>query len=213
MQKFFILVFVILAGFKCSDSKNPKIIIETEFGNMTVKLYDSTPKHKANFIKLAKEGYYKDLLWHRVIPGFMIQGGDPDSRNAPAGQQLGAGGPGYTIPAEVGKYHFKGALAAARTGDQANPEKRSSGSQFYIVQGQSITTEQLENTVMSNGSKYMKEDIKRYATNGGTPFLDGNYTVFGEVTAGLDVIDKIAAAQCDQMNRPLKDIKMNVIVK
>lgn len=214
MNKFFSLVFMIVMSLNCSQkSKEPKIVIETEYGNMTVKLYDSTPKHKENFIKLVKEGFYKDLLFHRIIPGFMIQGGDPDSRNAQPGQQLGAGGPGYTIPAEIGQYHFKGTLAAARTGDQVNPEKRSSGSQFYIVQGQGIAPSQLENMVMPNGSKYFKTDIERYSKFGGTPFLDGNYTVFGEVTVGLEVIDKIAAVQCDPMNRPVKDVKMNIVIK
>ncbi|NOT35930.1 MAG: peptidylprolyl isomerase [Saprospiraceae bacterium] len=214
MNKIFVFILLGIMGLTCSqNSKDPKIVIETEYGNMSVKLYDSTPKHKENFIKLVKEGYYKDLLFHRVIPGFMIQGGDPDSKNAPAGKQLGAGGPGYTIPAEIGQYHFKGALAAARTGDQANPEKRSSGSQFYIVQGQPIAMTQLEYIVMPNGSKYFKTDMERYAKYGGTPFLDGSYTVFGEVTAGMEVIDKIAGVQCDPMNRPVKDVKMNIVIK
>ncbi|MCC6814803.1 MAG: peptidylprolyl isomerase [Saprospiraceae bacterium] len=213
MTKYFFIFCTLIIAIGCTDNKNPKIVIETEFGNMTVKLYDSTPKHKENFIKLAKEGFYKDLLFHRVISGFMIQGGDPDSRNAQAGVMLGQGGPGYTIPAEFGQFHFKGALAAARTGDQMNPEKRSSGSQFYIVQGQKIAESQMKYTQQSNGEYYPAEAIKRYAQVGGTPFLDGNYTVFGEVTVGLDVIDKIAAVQCDQSNRPLKDVKMNVIIK
>ncbi|MEP7195258.1 MAG: peptidylprolyl isomerase [Saprospiraceae bacterium] len=214
MNKFIYLFFSVVLLINCSTKKvSSKIIIETEFGNMTVKLYDSTPKHRDNFIKLVKEGYYKDLLFHRVIAGFMIQGGDPDSRNAAQGRQLGSGGPGYTIDAEIGKYHFKGALAAARTGDQMNPQKKSSGSQFYIVHGRPVTTAQLESTLLPGGAKYTPEEIKRYATYGGVPFLDGNYTVFGEITEGLDVLDKIANVTCDQMNRPLSDVKMNVIFK
>ncbi len=209
------VIFIILSLTvfqSCSQkSGTPNIIIETEYGNMTVKLYDSTPKHRDNFIKLVKQGFYKDLLFHRVIPGFMIQGGDPDSKNAAPGAPLGMGGPGYTIDAEIGKYHFKGALAAARLGDQANPEKKSSGSQFYIVQGRPTDASQLRS--MNPSMEYPQEAIAKYSTVGGTPFLDGNYTVFGEITVGLDVIDKIAAVQCDQMNRPINNVKFNIVMK
>ncbi|MEO6190655.1 MAG: peptidylprolyl isomerase [Saprospiraceae bacterium] len=214
MNNLLILLLVSISFHSCSQkASSPNIIIETPLGNMTVKLYDSTPKHRDNFIKLVKAGYYKDLLFHRVMPGFMIQGGDPDSRNAAPGAQLGQGGPGYTIDAEIGKFHFKGVLAAARLGDQGNPQKKSSGSQFYIVQGQAVDPNQLKSMSANSGAKYSDLDIKRYATTGGTPFLDGNYTAFGEITDGLDVIDKIAAVQCDPNNRPNSDIKMNIVIK
>ncbi|MFN8280111.1 MAG: peptidylprolyl isomerase [Saprospiraceae bacterium] len=206
-----LLITVLLS---CNQAKkSQEFVIQTSFGNMTVRLYDSTPKHRDNFIKLVKQGYYKDLLFHRVMPGFMIQGGDPDSRTAAAGQHLGAGGPGYTIDAEIGKYHFKGALAAARLGDQANPQKKSSGSQFYIVQGQRMDPVQLQAMSSRSGINYTQADIQRYSTEGGAPFLDGAYTVFGEVTMGLDVIDKIAAVPCDAMNRPQSDVRMNIVAK
>jgi cyclophilin family peptidyl-prolyl cis-trans isomerase len=160
--------------------KQVKFVIHTEFGDMKGVLYNETPKHRDNFVKLAKSGFYDGLLFHRVIMGFMIQGGDPQSKNAKAGQRLGMGDPGYTIPAEFNPdlKHDRGALAAART---ENPEKASSGSQFYIVQPEK-----------------------------GTHFLDMNYTVFGKITDGLDVIDKIASAPKDANDRPLKDIKMTV---
>ncbi len=213
-NKLIALFLIIVSFLSCNQkSASPNIIIETSFGNMSVKLYDSTPKHRDNFIKLVKEGYYKDLLFHRVIPGFMIQGGDPDSRHAAPGTQLGMGGPGYTIDAEFGKLHFKGALAAARLGDQGNPQKKSSGSQFYIVQGRPVDPNQLNAIASTSGIKYSPEDIKKYTSIGGTPFLDGSYTVFGEISMGLDVLDKIAAVPCDPMNRPLSDVKMNIIIK
>jgi cyclophilin family peptidyl-prolyl cis-trans isomerase len=160
--------------------KQVKFVIHTDFGDMKGVLYNETPKHRDNFVKLAKSGFYDGLLFHRVIMGFMIQGGDPLSKTAKPGQKLGMGDPGYTIPAEFNPdlKHDRGALAAART---ENPTKASSGSQFYIVQPEK-----------------------------GTHFLDMNYTVFGKITDGLDVIDKIASAPKDQSDRPLKDIKMTV---
>jgi cyclophilin family peptidyl-prolyl cis-trans isomerase len=166
-----------------TGQKQVKFVIHTEFGDMKGVLYNETPKHRDNFVKLAKSGYYDGLLFHRVIMGFMIQGGDPQSKNAKPGVALGNGGPEYTIPAEMNSAlkHKRGALAAARMGDEVNPSKASSGSQFYIVQPEK-----------------------------GTHFLDMNYTVFGEVTNGFDVIDKIAGAAKDQRDRPLKDIKMTV---
>jgi peptidyl-prolyl cis-trans isomerase B (cyclophilin B) len=186
--------------------------IETEFGNMLVWLYDSTPQHRDNFLKLAEQGYFDSLLFHRVIKGFMIQGGDPNSRNAPKNQPLGSGGPGYTIPAEFvdSLVHFKGALAAARTGDQVNPEKRSSGSQFYIVQGQPVTAQQLDQLEARKGFHYSKEQRDTYLQTGGTPFLDRDYTVFGMVIKGQEVIDKIAEAQKDSRDRPLQDVRMKI---
>ena len=186
--------------------------IETEFGTMTAELYNATPKHRDNFIKLAEEGYYNDLLFHRVISGFMIQGGDPDSRNAPAGKMLGMGGPAYQIPAEFVDTlaHVKGALAAART---SNPEKKSSGSQFYIVHGSGPMKEEMLNQIeASKGFHYSPELRKEYLEVGGTPFLDRDYTVFGRVIKGLDVIDKIAATQTAPGDRPVKDVKMKMRV-
>lgn len=188
------------------------ILIETEYGDMKVRLYDETPLHRDNFIKLAEEGYLDGTLFHRVINGFMIQGGDPDSKNAKAGVALGMGGPDYKIPAEFNEelMHYKGVLAAARQGDVYNPEKESNGSQFYIVQGSQITNEMLTKLQQRKGIRYTKEQRSKYIKLGGTPQLDMEYTVFGEVVEGLDVIDKIAAAQVDKRNRPLTDIKMTV---
>jgi cyclophilin family peptidyl-prolyl cis-trans isomerase len=166
-----------------TQQKVVKFVIHTDLGDMSGILYNETPQHRDNFVKLAKSGYYDGLLFHRVINGFMIQGGDPDSKNAKPGQQLGMGGPGYTIPAEMNATlkHKRGALAAARTGGPSNPLKASSGSQFYIVQPAR-----------------------------GAHFLDNDYTVYGEVTEGLDVVDKIATVQKDANDRPLKDIKMTI---
>ncbi len=232
------------------------ILIETPYGNMKIKLYDKTPKHKANFIKLAKQGFFDGLLFHRVINQFMIQGGDPDSKNAPAGKMLGNGGPGYEIDTEFNDslFHKKGVIAAAREGDNINPLKKSSGSQFYIVQGRTFTDEELDklevqqsvgNYIASHpeinkeatnyrmtGNKpafdKLVEEIKKkdnlkiikipefkrkvYKTVGGTPHLDNNYTVFGEVIEGLNVIDKIAGVKTDKNDRPIKDVKMTVKV-
>lgn len=185
--------------------------IETDFGTMTAELYNDTPKHRDNFVKLAEEGYYNDLLFHRVISGFMIQGGDPQSRNAPAGKQLGMGGPSYQVPAEFvdSLFHIKGALAAARTN---NPEKKSSGSQFYIVQGGPVKEEVLNQIEGMKGFHYNPEQRKEYLELGGTPHLDRDYTVFGRVIKGLDIIDKIAATQTGQADRPVKDVKMKIRV-
>jgi len=213
MKKLLFISLIALIFNACTNSPKDKgadAIIETSYGVIKVKLYDSTPKHKANFLKLAKEGYYNDLLFHRVISKFMIQGGDPNSRNAPAGAMLGAGGPSELIPAEIGAKHFKGALAAARTGGPGNPEKKSSGSQFYIVQGDIINPAQLQMLASQKGITYTEEEQKKYSTLGGAPFLDGDYTVFGEVIESLDVIDKIAAVQTDANNRPFTDVKMKV---
>lgn len=188
--------------------------IHTEFGNMVVWLYDATPQHRDNFLKLAEQGYFDDLLFHRVINGFMIQGGDPNSRNAKPGQQLGSGGPGYTVPAEFvdSLFHKKGALAAARTGDQVNPEKKSSGSQFYIVQGRAVTEQDLDMMESRKGFRYAKAQRDTYLQLGGTPFLDRDYTVFGEVIEGLDVIDKIANVQTLPGDRPASDVRMKIKV-
>jgi peptidyl-prolyl cis-trans isomerase B (cyclophilin B) len=185
--------------------------IETDFGTMTAELYNATPKHRDNFVKLAEEGYYNDLLFHRVISGFMIQGGDPNSRNAPAGQMLGMGGPAYQVPAEFvdSLCHLKGAICAARTN---NPEKKSSGSQFYIVQGSPVTDEMLNQMETMKRFHYTPEQRAAYLAEGGTPQLDRDYTVYGRVIKGLDVIDKIAATQTGPNDRPMKDVKMKMTV-
>lgn len=186
--------------------------ITTDFGVMTVKLYNETPQHRDNFLKLVKEGFYNDLLFHRVIQGFMIQGGDPDSRNAQPGAPLGSGGPGYTIPAEFNQnlIHKKGALSAARMGDAVNPTKASSGSQFYIVQGQVYSPEDISRFEMQ-GHKFSEIQKQAYTTVGGTPHLDNGYTVFGEVTEGLPVIDAIAAVKTARPgDRPLTDVRMKI---
>jgi len=249
-----------------SQKKDFVVTIKTNYGEMVAILYNETPKHKANFIKLAQEHYFDSLLFHRVIGGFMIQGGDPNSKKAKPGENLGNGGPGYTIDAEFNPklFHKKGALAAART---SNPQKASSGSQFYIVQGTVVSSSAVdelkvdqgklkqglqqflskpENTTLRDslsklysavtkdafnkkvfalipqiqketGVKITKdispEMIKAYTTIGGVPFLDGDYTVFGEVIKGLDVIDKIAAVKKDGADRPLEDVRMYVTVK
>lgn len=185
--------------------------IETDFGTMTVELYNSTPKHRDNFLKLAEDGYYDGTIFHRVIQGFMIQGGDPDSKNAPAGKALGMGGPSYQIPAEFvdSLCHVKGALAAARTN---NPEKKSSGSQFYIVQGTPVAEATLTQMESMRRFNYTPEQRAAYLQNGGTPHLDREYTVFGQVIKGLDVIDKIAAVEKGPGDRPKTDVKMKVKV-
>jgi cyclophilin family peptidyl-prolyl cis-trans isomerase len=182
-------------------------LISTDFGDMKVKLYNSTPLHRDNFIKLANEGFFDGLLFHRVIAGFMIQGGDPDSRDAPPGKDLGMGGPGYLIPAEINALHFKGALAAART---QNPEKQSSGSQFYVVQGKPVSAQELDAVAQRSGHPYSDVQKQLYAEIGGTPMLDYEYTVFGEVVEGLEVIDAIAAVPKQAADRPVSDVRMTV---
>lgn len=185
-------------------------LIETEYGDIKIELYDSTPKHKENFIKLANEGFYDGTLFHRVIDGFMIQGGDPDSRDATPGQRLGVGGPGYKIDAEIGAPHFRGTLAAARQGGPSNPLKMSSGSQFYIVDGQPQTEASLASIEQQKGIQYSQIQKEKYMSVGGTPMLDADYTVFGEVVEGMTVVDKIAQVQKDQSDRPVKDVAMTV---
>ena len=200
---------IIMSMGSCND-KETMIEIVTDYGTMKAKLYDSTPLHRDNMVKLIKDGFYDGLLFHRVISDFMIQGGDPNSRNAPAQQQLGSGGPGYQIDAEIGALHYKGTLAAARTGDGVNPERRSSGSQFYIVQGKRLSDAELDMMASQTGNTYTPEERAKYKEVGGVPFLDSQYTVFGEVVEGLDVIDKIAAVQTAPGDRPLEDVKMTI---
>jgi cyclophilin family peptidyl-prolyl cis-trans isomerase len=209
-----------IKGEKVSVSKQQLIVnapiecmveIETEYGTMLAVLSNKTPLHRDNFIKLSDEGYYDDLIFHRVISDFMIQGGDPNSRNAEPGIPLGGGGPDYKIPAEFVDtlVHSKGALAAARTN---NPMKESSGSQFYIVQGKKMSSEQVDYIESQKGFRYTPEARKAFIELGGTPFLDREYTVFGHIIKGLEVIDKIAAVQKDGRDRPIKDVKMKIRV-
>ncbi|SHH30859.1 peptidyl-prolyl cis-trans isomerase B (cyclophilin B) [Chryseolinea serpens] len=258
-----LILLVIVSG--CAQKKDYVVTIKTRYGNMVAILYDETPLHKANFIKLAKEHYYDSTMFHRVIQGFMIQGGDPDSKKATPGQRLGQGGPGYTVNAEFNPkfFHERGALSAARLADAQNPTKASSGSQFYVVQGTKMTEGELRtdfeklNNVLGqffqnpanqgaydslaeafqaqdvkllqarmvalrprvekelnvNLSKEISpERLKVYTTVGGTPALDGGYTVFGKVIQGLDVLDKIAAVTTEQ-ERPTEDIRMTVTVE
>jgi peptidyl-prolyl cis-trans isomerase B (cyclophilin B) len=188
--------------------------LETPFGNMLIELFNTTPKHRDNFIKLAEEGFYNNLLFHRVINGFMIQGGDPDSKGAVAGTSLGMGGPGYQIDAEISPdhVHIKGALAAARTGDQINPQRKSSGSQFYIVQGRPVDENMLNIIQSRMGIRYTDEQKSAYLQQGGTPQLDAQYTVFGRVVQGLEVLDKVAEVSTDPRDRPLEDVIMKVVV-
>ena len=263
-------VFILLMSSCAQDSKKDFVVtIKSSYGDMVAILYDETPKHKANFVKLAKEHYFDSLLFHRIIQGFMIQGGDPDSKKAQPSQNLGSGGPGYTVDAEIlpNYFHEKGALSAARLGDQANPQKASSGSQFYIVQGTVLSQADVDNlrfdqNQLMTGLRKMFEDpankplldslnqlyysgdmpayqkhlfqlaprcekatglviikpvseekAKAYTTIGGAPHLDGQYTVFGKVIKGLEVIDKIAAVQKDGADRPHADIRMTVSVE
>ena len=272
------LMLLLVLGFAaCTSGKDNKetettnlegndylITIKTDLGEMKAILHDLTPLHKENFVKLAQEGFYDSLLFHRIIQGFMIQGGDPDSKGAPAGVSLGRGGPGYLVDAEITPelFHRKGALAAARTGGPGNPDRKSSGSQFYIVQGTVLTPEQAEinqvalsravgtlmrqypqdtltstlRSAFNEGGQegYIKECIEMkeeitektgigfimpadqaevYASEGGTPQLDGEYTVFGQVISGLDVLDRIAAVQTQPGDRPVEDVKMFISVE
>ena len=220
MKKISFLVFFLFAALSVQsqfvDLQKENIMgstyveMQTTYGNIVILLYDDTPLHRDNFIKLVNEGIYNGLLFHRVIEGFMIQGGDPDSKNAKPGQMLGEGNLGYNIPAEFrpNLFHKRGALAAAREGDDVNPEKESSSSQFYIVQGRVWNDADLERMSKRYGIQFTEEQRRVYHTVGGAPHLDGSYTVYGEVIEGMDVVDKIAAAKRDQFDRPLEDIKI-----
>ncbi len=204
-----LLAFMALVIVTGCGQKPQYILIQTDFGDIKLQLYDSTPIHRDNMVKLIKEGFYDDLLFHRVISGFMIQGGDPSSKGAPAGQPLGAGGPGYQLDAELGIPHISGALAAARTG-AGNPQKRSSGSQFYIVEGGPVSTSMLDSFEKRKGFKYSEKQRADYLAKGGTPQLDNDYTVFGMVVEGMEVVKKIAQVQKDERDRPIEDIKMKI---
>jgi len=205
-----IILVIIAAIFSISIMAQDKasateklVVIKTKFGEITMKLYNDTPQHRDNFIKLIREGWYEDSPFHRVINGFMIQGG---------GNKDGRNDPGYTIPAEIRTNHFhkRGALAAARTGDQVNPERRSSGSQFYIVQGTVMPESNLDSYEQRYGVKFSQEQREAYTTLGGAPHLDGAYTVFGEVITGFEVIDKIAKVPKNAQDKPLEAVTMTV---
>ncbi len=189
-----------------------KVKIETSLGTMVAELYNTTPIHRDNFLKLVNEGFFNDLLFHRTMQEFMIQGGDPDSKTAAPGQMLGGGGPGYTLPAEFGALHYKGSLAAARSPDAVNPQKASSGSQFYITQGRKFSSMEMANIGAQMGITYNEEQKKKYAEIGGYPYLDGQYTVFGTLLEGFDVLDKIAAVEKDANNRPFENVVMKISV-
>lgn len=190
------------------------VLLQTNYGDIIIRLSDSTPLHRDNFLKLVKSHYYDSVLFHRVIKNFMIQAGDPDSKHAEPGEPLGNGGPNYTIPAEFRQtlFHKKGVIAAARMSDAVNPTKASSGSQFYIVQGKTFTDAGLDSVETYRLKRKIPENEREvYKTIGGTPHLDQNYTVFGEVVKGLDVVDKIASVQTSHGNdrdRPLQDVRI-----
>ncbi len=271
MNKFLTIMFVLLmvagssrAGAQKSADET-MVLIHTKFGDMKLKLYNDTPMHRKNFLKLVNDGFYDGVLFHRVIRNFMIQTGDPNSKDAQAGQRLGNGSPGYTIPAEFVPSHFhkKGALSAARKPDSVNPEKESSGSQFFIVQGEVVSNGMLDtlemmqnnraknefykqqfaaaneelNTFRKNNDrdgfnvrvaeiraetdslweqqplmKFTPEQRKIYTTAGGYPSLDHEYTVFGELVEGFDVLDKIASVETDQYDRPVEDVEISMEV-
>ena len=268
----FSLTLLVLFFSGCAQNKKDFVVtISTPYGEMVALLYDETPKHKANFIELAKKNYFDSLLFHRVIESFMIQGGDPNSKNAEPGQPLGNGGPGYEVDAEINSkyFHKKGALSAARRPDSGNPEKKSSGSQFYVVQGKTMSAEEIAQ--MEQGVRYQRknqnlgtvlrlpecadireqvidqqkannvewlqsffencdtliqkhipdyrdfafsdEQRKAYEEVGGAPHLDAEYTVFGQVIKGLDIIDKIAEQPVGAGDRPQDDIRMKITVE
>ena len=197
---------------KKKDRKR-NVLLQTSMGDITIRLSDSTPLHRDNFLKLVKQGFYDSVLFHRVINNFMIQAGDPDSKNAPAGKPLGNGGPNYTVPAEFRTtlFHKKGAISAARQGDNVNPGKASSGSQFYIVQGKKFSDAGLDSLEIFRlkGKKIPADQREAYKTLGGTPHLDEGYTVFGEVIIGMEVIDKIATVATSRSadrDRPLENV-------
>jgi len=215
------LIFLSAISFSQQEVKIKKkdrrkdVELVTNYGNIVLRLNDSAPLHRDNFIRLVKTAYYDSVLFHRVINRFMIQSGDPESKHAEKGQPLGNGGPKYTIPAEfrVTLFHRKGVLAAARDGDDVNPEKASSGSQFYIVQGKKFTDAGLDSveTYRLKGRKIPADQREVYKTIGGTPHLDQGYTVFGEVVSGLDVVDSIAAvptSKDEDRDRPLEDVRI-----
>lgn len=262
------IALIIITENIMAENKDIRVVIETDFGDIELKLYDETPLHRDNFVKLVTDNFYDDLLFHRVIDKFMIQGGDPSSKNADSTTSLGSGDLGYTIPSEFvypQYFHKKGALAAARTGDEVNPKKESSASQFYIVTGQTFSEKQLKDMekqrferlkqsifnelqalhretikeLYRNGDRellnelknrlveeteeealerkseslFTPEEVEVYTSVGGTPFLDNQYTVFGEVVSGIEILDKIQTVETNGQDRPLKNIKMKIHLK
>jgi cyclophilin family peptidyl-prolyl cis-trans isomerase len=265
-MKKIILVFILLLTMSNIQSQEKEAIValQTEFGTLKIKLYKDTPLHKANFLKLVSEGFYTDLLFHRVIEHFMVQGGDPDSKNASDTTRLGTGDLGYTVPAEIvypAHFHKRGALAAARTGNDANPEKASSASQFYIVTGKKYSEKNLSSIEKPKFERFVQDAYNKlqaeskatikgfyssgdldglaafrqglykqaeeaatlqnlqftpeqrlaYTQQGGAPHLDGEYTVFGEVIEGLDVLDKLEKVKVNKNDRPVNNVKMNIM--
>lgn len=260
MKRFLVILFAVLLLEGCQEKEEHVVTIETNVGNIRLRLYNDTPQHRDNFMKLVRDNYYEGMLFHRVIPNFVIQSGDPDSRNARSQMVLGANDIGYKIDAEIrpGLIHRRGVVAAARESDEVNPERRSSGSHFYIVQGKVYRLGELDSLVeqinarrhqrlfekvkkeheseirkleslkdyeglmelnrkiseqvglLLQGEKMFltEEQRKVYTTEGGIPFLDGAYTVFGEVVSGMDVVDKIAGMRTDENNRPEKDVRI-----
>jgi cyclophilin family peptidyl-prolyl cis-trans isomerase len=207
MKKTITTLLLVASVVATATAQKYKVSIETDYGGIVMVLYDSTPKNTENMVKLAKEHYYDSTLFHRCIPSFVIQGGDSTSKHAPAGKQLGDGGLGYTVPAEFNQkyFHKRGALGVAR--DQT-PDKSGSACQFYIVVGKKVTDVELDNVEKRIGRTFTPEQREMYKTKGGVPHLDGNYTVFGEVIEGMDVVDKIANEPRDRNDRPNKDIRM-----
>lgn len=204
MKKLFLLLILFTAmGLSAQQNTETLILIKTSKGDITAKLYNDTPQHRDNFIKLIKQGWYNGSPFHRVISNFMIQGG---------GSANGKQDPGYTIEAEILPHyiHKKGALAAARMGDNVNPERRSSGSQFYIVQGQKYDANTLSMMSQRSQVNYTDEQKQLYSTLGGTPHLDGAYTVFGEVVSGFEVIDAIAGVQTGRGDVPVEEVSMTI---
>ncbi|MBR5146621.1 MAG: peptidylprolyl isomerase [Bacteroidales bacterium] len=203
MKKICLIICILLGMTTQAQEKETLVLIKTSLGDITVKLYNDTPLHRDNFIKLINEGWYNNSPFHRVINNFMIQGGH---------NQDGSVDPGYTIPAEfrANHIHKKGALAAARQGDHVNPKKASSGCQFYIVQGQVLTDAHIQMYQQRMGLTFTKEQIEAYTTVGGTPHLDGEYTVFGEVVEGLEIIDKIAKVKTGYMDVPVEAVTMTI---
>ncbi len=201
------VAFVSLTSAIAQKINKEKIVITTEYGKIVLAMYDNTPKHRDNMFKLTKEKFFDSTLFHRVIPTFVIQGGDPESKKANAGQALGEGDVGYRVPAEINaiNFHQRGAIGMARDN---NPEKASSGCQFYIVVGKKYTDEELNTISERTGRKFTPKQRMVYKTQGGTPHLDGNYTVLGIVEEGMDIVDKIAAEPRDPQDRPTKDIRM-----
>lgn len=202
-----ILLFSLLLFISTSFAQKYRAIITTSYGKIELFLYDNTPQHRDNFVKLAKKHFYDGTLFHRVIPEFMIQGGDPGSKTAPAGTPLGDGDVGYRIPAEIKdeNIHKRGVLAAARDN---NPDKSSSGCQFYITIGKKYTDAELDKIAKHTGKKYTPQQRELYKTIGGTPHLDGGYTVYGEVISGMDIVDKIVQQPRNNMDRPNADQKI-----